>query len=424
LFDQASQYFKGLFQSDKRNMERMVEIVADSNYERIQHFISSSPWDARAVMDKVAINTSKAFRNFKRVGLVIDESAHGKKGEKSVGVARQYNGNKGKVDNCQVGVYAALCSGEHYSLVGSRLYLPKEWTDAPARCRDAGIPEENIVFRTKQELALDMVVSLRKQGVRFDFVDGDGLYGNDSKLADALDLMGEIFVFEVHSNQKIYLEEPDISIPPFMGKRGRKPSLSKSKQKTIEVRQYVANVALSCWKEFTIRDTTKGFLKCMALVRKVWIWDGVSAKAKERLLVVRKTRTPNGVEIKYALTNAKETEYSWLELVQMQSQRYFIERAFQESKQELGMSEYQIRGWLAWHHHTAMVMMALEFVFREKLLCKEVSPLLSTRDIRELLIIKLATKKKTIADVLGQIFKRHRKRKDASDNFHQNNLLI
>jgi SRSO17 transposase len=405
-------------------MERMVEIVADSNYERIQHFISSSPWDARAVMDKVAINTSKAFRNFNRVGLVIDESAHGKKGEKSVGVSRQYNGNKGKVDNCQVGVYAALCAGEHYSLVGSRLYLPKEWTDDPARCREAGIPEENIVFRTKQELALDMVVSLRKQGVRFDFVDGDGLYGNDSKLADALDLMGEIFILEVHSNQKIYLEEPDIFIPPSSGKRGRKASLPKSKQKTIEVRQYVANVPLSYWKEFTIRDTTKGFLKCMALVRKVWIWDGISAKAKERLLVVRKTRTPNGVEIKYALTNAKETEYSWLELVQMQSQRYFIERAFQESKQELGMSEYQIRGWLAWHHHIAMVMMALEFTLREKLLCKEVSPLLSTRDIRELLTIKLATKKKSIADILVQIYKRHRKRKEAADNFHQNNLLI
>jgi len=82
LFNQATQYFKGLFQSDKRNMERICETVADSNYEKIQHFISSSPWDYRAVMNQVAKNTTAAFRNFKRIGLVIDESGHGKKGNK------------------------------------------------------------------------------------------------------------------------------------------------------------------------------------------------------------------------------------------------------------------------------------------------------------------------------------------------------
>jgi SRSO17 transposase len=373
-------------------------------------------------MKKVAENTSKAFKNFKRVGLIIDESGHSKKGDKSVGVARQYNGNLGKIDNCQVGVYAALTTDGYYSLVDSRLYLPKEWTDDPTRCIEAGIPEENIVFKTKQELALEMVVSLRKQGVRFDFIDGDGLYGNDSKLAEALEQMGELFIFEVHCDQKIYLEEPTLYIPAASGRKGRKPSLLKSKQHSLEVRQYMANVPQSYWKEFTIRDTTKGFLKCMALVRTVWIWDGESAQPKERLLVVRKTRTPNGVEIKYALTNAKEDKFSWLDLVQMQSQRYFIERAFQESKQELGMSDYQVRGWRAWHHHIALVMMAQEFVLREKLLCKEDAPLLSTRDVRQLITVRLATKKKTITDVITQIFKRHRIRQEAIDNFHQKNL--
>ena len=88
------------------------------------------------------------------------------------------------------------------------------------------------------------------------------------------------------------------------------------------------------------------------------------------------------------------------------------------------MSEYQVRGWVAWHHHMALVMMALEFALREKLLCKNVAPLLSTRDIRELITIRLATKKKTFADVLGQVFRRHKKRKEAIDNFHHKNLRI
>jgi len=424
LFEQAKQYFVGLFQSDKRNMERMCETVEGSSYEKIQHFISCSPWDAQAVMDKVATNTCKAFQKFSRVGLVIDESAHEKKGDKSVGVSRQYNGNKGKVDNCQVGVYAALCSGEYYSLVASRLYLTKEWTDDPQRCLDAGVPKENIIFKTKQELALDIVVSLRKQGIRFDFIDADGLYGNDSKFADALDMIGEVFMLEAHSDQKIYLEEPHIYIPPATGKRGRKPTLPKSKQHAVEARHYVASLPSSYWKEYTIRDTTKGFLNCMVLVRKVWVWDGELAQAKERLLVVRKTKTTKGVEIKYALTNAKENQFSWLELAQMQSQRYFIERAFQEGKQELGMSEYQVRGWLAWHHHMALVMMAQEFILREKLLNKDETPLLSTRDVRELIIIQLATKKETFLDILSQIFRRHRKRKEAIDMAHQINLRI
>jgi SRSO17 transposase len=424
LFDQAEQYFKGLFQSDKRNIERMCETVPESNYERIQHFISSSPWDALAVMNKVAENTSKSLQKFTKVGLLVDESGHSKKGDKSVGVGWQYNGNTGKVENCQVGVYAALCANQYYSLVDSRLYLPKDWTEDKARCLEAGIPEERIIFKTKPELALEIVKSLRELGIRFDWVDADGLYGNDFEFADALDQLGEVFVLEVHSNQKIYLEEPEIHIPKDLGKKGRKPSLPKSKQQSVQVRQYVAGCQQSYWNEFTIRETTKGPLRCQALVRKIWVWDGESLKAKERLLIIKKTKISNGFEYKYALTNAKENQFSWEDLIQMQSQRYFIERAFQESKQELGMSDYQVRGWRAWHHHTALVMMAQEFVLREKLLCQDTVPLLSTRDVRELIIIQLISKKRNLLEILKQILQRHRKRKQAIDNFYQKKLQI
>jgi SRSO17 transposase len=108
----ALKYCKGLFQSQKRNMERMCEKVEDSDYFEIQHFISDSPWDHRAVMDQVASNAGEG-----PVALLIDESAHTKKGKKSVGVARQYCGNTGKVDNCQVAVYAALSAGKIIALL-------------------------------------------------------------------------------------------------------------------------------------------------------------------------------------------------------------------------------------------------------------------------------------------------------------------
>lgn len=424
MIEQAGQFLKGLFQTDKRNIERMCENVVDSNYDRIQHFISVSPWDAESVMNKVAQDTNQCFKPFSQVGLLIDESGHSKKGDKSVGVAWQYNGNKGKVENCQVGVYAALSAKNYYCLVDSRLYLPKAWTDDKDRCLQAGVPEEKIIFKTKPEIALEMVKSLRERGIRFDWVDGDGLYGNDTKFADALDELGEIFVLEAHSDQQIYLEEPEIYTPCATGKRGRKPTRKKSKQQPIEIRHYVASVPLQYWKEISIRDTSKGVLVCQALVRKVWVWDKESDKAKQRLLIVRKTQTKNGTDIKYALTNADEYQYTWTELVRMQSQRYFIERTFQESKQELGMSDYQVRGWLAWHHHSAVVMMALQFVLRERILSNDSTPLLSTRDVREVLIMQLSTKKKTITDIFKQIFNRHKKRQQATENFRLKNLLI
>ena len=157
----AEQYVCGLSQSQKRNMERMVEQVAESGYYSIQHFISESPWDARAAFEPVARDTDKIFEGYPVVCLLIDESAHTKKGKKSVGVSRQYSGQLGKVDNCQVAVYGALSAGEYYSLIDAYLYLPREWTGDKKRCEAAGIPG---------------------QGTRFHWAVADGLYGHDSKL--------------------------------------------------------------------------------------------------------------------------------------------------------------------------------------------------------------------------------------------------
>lgn len=106
-------------------MERMVERVVDSEYFRMQHFISVSPWDARTGFDVVAMDTSEVFESFDQVALLIDESSHSKKGECSVGVARQYCGNIGKVDNCQVAVYGAQSAEKHYGIIDTPLYLPE-----------------------------------------------------------------------------------------------------------------------------------------------------------------------------------------------------------------------------------------------------------------------------------------------------------
>jgi SRSO17 transposase len=140
----GTQYIKGLFQGQKRNMERMSERVVESEYKRIQHFISESPWDARLGFDKVAKDTSKVFESYERLALLIDESAHRKKGQLSVGVARQGCGTIGKVDNCQVAVYAALSAEKYYGLIDTALYLPQSWTEDEERCKKAKVPKEMV----------------------------------------------------------------------------------------------------------------------------------------------------------------------------------------------------------------------------------------------------------------------------------------
>jgi SRSO17 transposase len=393
----------------------MAERVPDSDYYQLQHFISESPWDARAAFDKVASDTSQLFASHKRVGLLIDESAHRKKGKASAGVARQYCGTIGKVDNCQVAVYGALSAEKYYGLIDTALYLPDEWTSDEARCKKAGVPPmpagEKRVCKTKIELALDIVRHQKELGTWFHYVGADGLYGNSYHFQQELDKMGILFVLDIHSDQYIYTEPPVIAIPEKTTAAGRNPSRYKATGNAIEVRQFAKNTGSEAWQKIRLRQTGKGDLNCLGYSQKVYLWDGQSSEYMERKLVLRVTENKDGNrEYKYAISNAFDGECTTEELVQMQSQRYFVERSFQEAKQEAGMSQYQVRGWLAWHHHMAMVMMALHFILSEKMLLKDKLPLLSACDVREMILNTYAKKGTTQKEIMEQINIRHLQR--------------
>ena len=150
----------------------MQEVVPQSDEQSLQHFISNSPWDDCELQDQIAFEANVLLGGHEDSCLLIDESGFQKKGKKSVGVARQWNGRQGKIDNCQVGVYAALSCGDKVQPVDKRLYLPREWTINTNRCIEAGIPKDKIVFKTKPELALEMVMEARQRGMRFNWVGG------------------------------------------------------------------------------------------------------------------------------------------------------------------------------------------------------------------------------------------------------------
>lgn len=401
-------------QARRKNIERMEEVVPHCDYQSLQHFVSHSEWDTRAVLDQVARDADGHLGGSADSCLLLDESAFAKKGNKSVGVARQWSGRLGKVDNCQVAVFAALAQGQHSTLIDTRLYLPKEWTQDPKRCRAAGIPRPDGVFKSKAELAFEMVQSARKNGVRFSWVGVDGGYGKEPAFLRRLEDHGEVFVAEIHKSQQIYLEDPDPRTPEKKSTRGKKPTRLEAQSTSQRVDEWLKTQPEELWQTIVVRPGTKGELRVEALQVRVYLWDGHESKARLwHLVATRELGSPE--TIKYTLSNAP-AETSLKRLVQMQRQRFWIERSFEDGKSESGMADYQVRGWLAWHHHMALVMMAMLFMLEERLLQSESHPLLSCSDIEVLLAHFLPRRDVTVDEVVRQMEARHRARQAAIDS--------
>ena len=277
----AHSYLLGLMKCEKNhtNMERMVEQVPEQAYHQYHNFLSESKWDYQQVNDRTAQEASILMANCKvksgkPTGLIIDESSHLKKGKESVAVARQYAGVCGKVDNCQVAVYASLCNEENTTIIGTSLFLPQKWIDDKERCDKAGIPISKRVFQTKPQLALSLIRANIKLGVKFDWIGGDGLYGHNTELTHQLDKEDLFYVLDVHKDELVYLEEPSFSIPPKKGSRGAKPIHVKADKTAFRLDQYAQNLGEKQWNSIQIRKTAKGWKYVLAHTVSVWHWDG------------------------------------------------------------------------------------------------------------------------------------------------------
>ena len=394
--------------SDIKNIERISEAL-EANYHQVQHFISDSNWDARGLIDEVAKNVSRLLPKQTLTGLLIDESGWVKKGDKSVGVGHQYCGNVGKTANSQVAVFGCLCNGKYASLVDSRLYLPESWCQDAARCNEAGIPVEERDFKTKQSLAIDIIKHQLSLGNSFDYVGADGLYGNDAAFARSIDNLGLIYMLDIHSDQTIYLQKPELILPERKNAKGPTPKRLKASTPDTNVSKYVKDLKSNEWKTIDIRHSSKGVLKGRFHFRTVYIWDKNINSVEERLLVVSSRRTKDGEEIKFSFTNAHLVQYTEHVIAYMQAQRFFIEHSFKEQKQILGLDQFQTRKWLSWYHQVALNLLVGSFMLKEKLLSQEDIPILSARDIMEFLIFRFY-KEMTEERLLAALQERHRKR--------------
>ena len=413
----AQHYLSGLLGVQRRkNIGRIQADVAESDYENLQQFISDSPWDHEAVMAQVATEAEATLGGQPDTALYFDESSFGKKGKASVGVQRQYCGRLGKVENCQVGVYASLGCGVRATLVDFRLFLPEAWAKDAGRCAKAKMPEDKRVHRTKPELALEMIAVARARGSTHRWVGADEVYGSSYAFTSGLEDMGETFMVDVACKTRVWESDPGPQAPTTSAgqpKRARRRAEPKANgAKAVRVDRLTARCFESEAREVTIRDATKGPRQARVWVKRVWVWDKQEPTARARLLVVRQDEDGT---FKYSLSNAP-ADTSWERLAYMQAQRFWIERCFQDAKSELGMAQYEVRGWTGWHHHMALICLALLFMLKERCLAKTHTPLLSARDIVELLALYLPRRPRSEAEVLRQMQQRHAARQRDLDN--------
>lgn len=394
----AYNYLRGqLTMDNERNFANMARNMTRDDGQALQHFMSNSPWTGQAVFGQIQAEIKATAALAQGSTLILDESADEKAGTHNAGASRQYNGRLGKVDVCRVDTCLTYANGGLWAMVDGELFLPEEWFGAAfAQTRqELGIPQER-TFETKITLGLKMVKRVKANGVPFDLLACDALYGRDSQFRADVDAQGVPYAAQVPADTNVYVSAPQVGVPERRGKKGRPRTRLQvlSRQKPHEVRALARNPQ-TVWQQVVVRHTERGRLAADFAVQHVWtVAPGKRARAE--WLVIR--READGA-CSYTLLNAPE-ETPHERLIAWSCRRYFTERTFEEAKTEIGWDEFQAQKYRAWEHHLALTAASLWFVAQTKLawaqayrrdpelarqLAVEVLPALSTANVRELL---------------------------------------
>jgi SRSO17 transposase len=312
----------------RKNAWQLAEQVGDDSPYAVQHLLGRSDWDPDEVRDDLRAHVAAALGDEEAV-LILDETGFLKKGKHSAGVARQYTGTAGRIENAQVGVFLAYSSRHGTAFLDRALYLPKEWTDDPDRCQKAGVPE-GTVFATKTEQAKEMLSRAFKAGVPAAWVTGDEVYGSDGDLRRWLETEGRPYVLAVRENQYVW--------------RGFRQ---------CKVAALIATLPKRAWHKITIAWGCKGPR------RYAWAWLPINhdlGSAWQRWLLVRRSLDGSEELAYYLAAGPKRTTLT--RLAKTAGARWSIEGGFESAKQEVGLADYEVRSWTGWHRHITLALLA------------------------------------------------------------------
>jgi SRSO17 transposase len=396
----AYEYLRGQLTMDtERNFANMDRTLNGGDGQSLQHFISNSPWSGQAVFRQIQDEIKVTPVLQQGSILILDESADEKAGTHNAGAARQYNGRMGKVDLCRVDTCLAYANARVrlWTLVDGELFLPEAWfgDDFVEKHEVLGIPQER-QFETKIELGLKMIKRAKANGLPFDLLACDTLYGRDSQFRADLEAEKVLYAAEVPANTRVYLSEPRVGVPPKRHKKGRRPTRRRvlGGDKPHEVRA-LAHSHQTQWQHVQVRHTERGLLEADFAVLQVWTLTPSQAVRPEWLVI----RCDADGDHTYTLLNAP-ADTPAARLIEWSCQRYFTERTYEDAKTEIGWDEFQAQKYRAWEHHLALTALSLWFVAQTKLewvqmyardpelahqLEVEVLPALSTANVREML---------------------------------------
>jgi SRSO17 transposase len=386
-------YLSGLLRLETNRTMAHLGRIANIAEQNMHHFMSNSPWSGAGLIQRVQDEIRQCPEFQTGSVLILDESADDKAGAQTVGASRQYNGRRGKVDLCQVGVFVSLANQGLNCWVDGEVFIPEVWfSEAYAEQRQqAGLPPER-TFQTKPQLGWQMIQRVRARGLPFEAVAFDTLYGQNPWLRDQLAQAGLEYYADVPASLRVYLERPVIGWP--QSKRGRKAK----HQRVLSPRAYrveqVARLDDTTWQTITLRPHERGQLTANFAARRVWTVRDDLTVVEEWLLVRRE-----GSKHTYTLSNAPD-DTPLTTMATRKSQRYFIERSNQDAKSEFGWDEFQATKLSAWEHQLALTILAHWFITETRLdwmrrfqrdptlLAQyqvEVLPALSVANIREML---------------------------------------
>lgn len=359
----SQMYLQGLLSNlPRKSMEPIaISISGESRVKGLQKFIGVGVWEVERLAERHRQQAARTVAYADGV-FSLDGSDFPKKGKESVGVARQYCGRLGKIDNCQAGVFLAYASSKGYALLDRRLFLPKDWfsKEQNERWQKCRIPE-GTTFKTKWQLALEILEKAVSSGLfPGGWVTGDDAYGMIPEFRKNLP-QGLLCLLDIPSNTQVWKERPETHVPQGSGK-GRpflKERVTPGQPKSKTVSDLAKDPSL-VWKKVTISQGAKGPIR--AEVARLRVVEAYGNFPGEELWVFFRRSLADG-QIKYAFSNAAE-DLPLQELIRVSGLRWPIEQCFQEGKGEIGMDHYEHRSWDAWHRHMTFVFIAQLFLLR------------------------------------------------------------
>jgi SRSO17 transposase len=362
-----------LLPGDRKSVEpiaaRMQPGRVQAAHQSLHHFVAKADWSDDMVLAAVRARVLPIIERHGPIrALIIDDTGIPKKGKHSVGVARQYCGQLGKQDNCQVAVSLSVAN-DHASLpIAYRLYLPHEWADDPDRRAQAGVPDD-VAFQTKPQIALDQLRAALAAGIEAEVALLDAGYGTDTDFRDGITEIGLPYVVGIASSTSLW-PPGEVPLPPKKwGKRGRPTSLIRrdAKHRPVSAKQMALGLPRRAWRRVTWREGTNTKLTSRFAAVRVRPahrdYHRSTPRSEEWCLIEWPTGEPEPT--KYFLSTLP-ANISRRALVNTAKLRWRIERDYQDLKQELGLGHYEGRGWRGFHHHATLCIAAYGFLISER----------------------------------------------------------